>query len=317
MERIIALDMSVAAHQMHSNLVSAGIPVEHYEGYIKAQLTWMMSLEWLGSLKPDKAKIILCCDVKPYWRASYMLQPSVILSIPRKTKAEKAKLEEYRELVTKREASGEFVVSDREQTLFDDLKKVYKGGRKFPEYSFTKLKKKMYQFAGEQDWTMLASPGYEADDMMAALVQVNQQTGNEHYITLVTVDADLLGLVGTHTDWFCMYGWQPRLRRLNSPELKEWSLRRLKTDISQNPRDIWTVKAKSGDKSDNLPPGSPIEVIDLLEPPSEYIPLETDKALAGRIGNVLKSPSVKPIDGLKAADYLTQLGCQVFIKKYA
>jgi hypothetical protein len=57
---------------------------------------------------------------------------------------------------------------------------------------------------------------------------------------------------------------------------QEWTNKKhFKTPI-RYPCDIWKAKQIEGDKADNLVPGSPIEVIDLLTPPTEFDLLQTE-----------------------------------------
>jgi hypothetical protein len=65
-----------------------------------------------------------------------------------------------------------------------------------------------------------------------------------------------------------MTGYTPRLRA-SLEDINGWLMGK-----SQKPlmalADFWPQKAAQGDPSDNLPPGSPLEVIDLLKPPPEH-----------------------------------------------
>lgn len=284
MKTTIVIDFSVAAHQLHRSIVESAIDRTHYEGVVKAQMVWMMSCAWLGDLKPaqEDVSVVMVMDSKPYWRTEYLTRPEVYEA-----------------------------VTDRKPTPIH-----YKGGRKFPEKSFTKLKKDMERIAAAQGWQMLRLSGYEADDMAAAIVQVNRglSVESQHKLWLITVDTDWLGLVDDNTHWFCMHGWHPRVRA-NLAAVNVWSIKRLKKSFAR-PKDIWTYKAAYGDKSDNLPKNTPPEVIDLLNPPEEH-KLWTKQPMQGIINKMLVAPSTpKLADVSKATEYLRLMGIPRFIKPY-
>ena len=112
-------------------------------------------------------------------------------------------------------------------------------------------------------------PGYEADDIAGALVYIkrlNQQLGGNPLIAnrelrLYTVDSDWLQLVGNGVTWYNSGPWAPRVR--GHFEACEWALKRLKVNIS-HPGQIVDTKMIQGDKSDNLPKGTPRHMIDLM-----------------------------------------------------
>ncbi|MFB2876888.1 hypothetical protein [Floridanema aerugineum] len=240
----VVFDYSVFCHQLHAIVGNADIPKKHYLGVIKAQLVQVLSQEYLGVLKPnEKFQTVFCVDSKPYWRTEYLLRPEVWEKVERYGK--KGKLLEPQPI-------------------------HYKAGRKFPEYTFTKLKNKMLEVIQNQGWSVMAGQGFEADDMAACIVMCNRilPPEKQHRLILVTVDTDWLGLLDNNTEWFCMKGWFPRVR-MTLDDLNHWSHKRLGTYFDM-PAELWGHKAVFGDKSDNLPPNSPLEVIDLCEPPAEF-----------------------------------------------
>lgn len=290
----VILDFSVFAHQLHNSFASAGAEKDkhHWKGILEAQATWMLSGRWLGNLvDPNHMQLIAVCDSKPYWRKEYLLRPEVYETIQS---------------------------VKRGKVVQNDKPIHYKGGRKFPEYHFTKVKEKLTEFCESVGLQFLRVPGYEADDLAASLVVTNrlQPARWKQNIILATVDADWLGLVDANTTWFCSHGWHPRVRG-SMEQINEWSRRRLKTSL-EKPSDIWRVKAEQGDVSDNLPAGSPIEVIDLLNPPEEHRLWETP--LSKLLTRMLLEPQplntrvltkVEP-----AVEYLRQMGIPKFIKQY-
>lgn len=339
----VIIDFSVAAHQLHSAYIAAGLEscvagsnVENpkkaleslYKSFIQAQMGHMMSLDWLGKLKPEKSNILLAADVKPYWRAEYLVRPEVVARIPQKLKADQKRRDRLVELLEKYQGYDLDAVTPeaiQDQTeileLTDKLKVCYKGGRKFPEYSFTKLKKDMYRLAADQGWNVLSKPGYEADDHAASVVMLNRSLpeAQQNNILLITVDADWMGLVDDRTTWFCMHGWKPRVRALGSAETSEWVKRRLKVRnpdaVARDPKQIWEVKTEQGDKSDNLPKGSPLEVISLVEPPEKYR-LWNDLDYSAEVLGHLLGASQPALDGNPARAFLKELGASTFISNY-
>lgn len=279
--QIVIIDFSVAMHQLHYNLVTYGVEKAHYNGVIKAQMVYMMSLDWMGSLKPSEARVVLVKDIKKgrkYWRTSYLEQPQLL---PDGTKTEPIH---------------------------------YKGGRKFPDKSFTKLKRDSEKIAVSQNWDIIGVPDYEADDLAASIVYLNNLSKTPRSIWTITVDSDWLGMVSDNTKWFCLKGYEPRVRH-NLAAVNVWAMRRLNKSFAQ-PKDLWSYKAAYGDKSDNLPKNSPIEVIDLFNPPEQY-KLWLRAGLKETLESYLTDTKVTKVpDVSKALEYLRQLGVQPFIRRY-
>lgn len=245
----VVLDFSVCVHRLHETLEGVTISKEDYASVVKASMVWLQSCEWLGSLVEDMDAVqtISVLDTKiagGYWRTEYLKQPEVYQNIPAKKATKKNPAKMMTEPV------------------------AYKGGRKFPDHSFTKLKHTMTSITEERGYNMLAMPGYEADDLAAAVVMINSMREDPHNIILATVDADWMGMISDQVTWFCTTGYTPRVRH-SMEQVNSWAERRLGKTLLE-PSDIWAVKAVQGDKSDNLPPGSPIEVIDLFNPPEEH-----------------------------------------------
>lgn len=312
----VIIDFSVVAHELHHILLQSSPEADHYQGFVKAQMVHMMSTSWLGDLRgSEDPQVILVTDSKPYWRSEYLLRSEVVSNVTWKPKPKAKKAERLRELL----ALPSRVAEEQAEadSLTDDLAIHYKAGRKFPEYSFRKLRETMMKIAIAQKWQILRLPGYEADDLAASVVAINNSlpTSKQHRITLVTVDADWMGLVSPNVTWFCMKGYFPRVRAYGTPEFSEWSKRRLGISVTE-PREIWDVKVLKGDKSDNLPIGSPIEVIDLLQPPLEH-QIWTVQPIKGLVGSLLANPKLPTLpDPLKAKEYLRMLGIPLVIRHH-
>lgn len=209
------------------------------DSYIKAidtQLLWLLSCQYLeGLIDLSKVIPVIVNDQKnskhQYWRHDYLKQS-------------------------------------------EENKIAYKAGRKLPNNDFKRAKRLAKERTLLPAFSHIPSfsvKNYEADDLAATLVHLNRyELNNAFNILLVTVDSDWLGLIDDHTSWFCMHGYKPRVRS-SLAQLNHWakSNRNLLTTFSE-PTELWEYKSKLGDKSDNLPANSPIEVINLLNPPDTY-----------------------------------------------
>jgi len=127
---------------------------------------------------------------------------------------------------------------------------------------------------------------------------------------LATVDSDWMGLISPRTMWFCLKGYEPRVRH-SEESINGWATRRLKTALT-HPSQLWDVKSTQGDKSDNLPAGSPLDVISLLEPPDQY-KLWLNSDFQTRLSLVFDNPT-RPIPAAKAIEYLQRQGFRAFIR---
>lgn len=314
---LVIIDSSVFAHNLHDKIGHLHAEPA-FEGLIAAQMLAVNSCEWLGTLAGDEViKPIWVHDSKPYWREEYLKQPAVLASLTRKTKKQQKDTEELRQLLSGTEYTIEQL--NRIHELSDSLAIHYKAGRSFPEYSFTKLKKKLRKIQDQLDIPSLALPGYEADDLASAIVRY---IDGQERVLLLTIDSDWLGMLTSSVSWLCMTGYAPRYRYwLDNWEddsdnpLQEWCKRRLGASIS-HPTDIWGIKATKGDKSDNLPVGSPMEVIDLFNPPECHDALKTH---GGAIRDVVDGYHSHPRHAekeLAAISYLGKVGMMPIVKPY-
>lgn len=146
----------------------------------------------------------------------------------------------------------------------------YKFGRSAKTEEWYEIERMAKEGINKKRIPYLQYPEYEADDIAGAVCRLIKEHHKEedYIIVLNTVDTDWMGLIDTNVWWGNLKHFEPRLRTLNN--YKDWNgIKKFKTEIN-HPRDIWLEKSINGDKSDNLLPGSPIEVIDLLNPPSQY-----------------------------------------------
>ena len=316
MKTAVVLDFSVFCHQLHG-IMDEHLKSEHFLGIAKAQLLWLQSGEWLGECKPEQFQMIMVTDNKPYWRTEYLKRSDVVVRVPRRTKADKARVEKLKALLAKPFEEVSLEEATEMAELSEELALHYKAGRKFPEYTFTKLKKHLLDISATQGWNVLAESNYEADDLAATIVKLNRELPERHqnHIILATVDTDWLGLLDDKTIWFCTHGWYPRVRDRRG--FDHWSFKKFGVTFDE-PREIWDYKAVHGDKSDNLPPGSPLEVIDLHQPP-EGFRLWDKPAVRKQVTDLLTSgANYAKHNQLDAAKkYLQNLGVPLAIRPYA
>jgi 5'-3' exonuclease len=164
--------------------------------------------------------------------------------------------------------------------LFPD----YKGNRSPKPDQFFSVAQQGLQYATDPQspFYYIQKAAYEADDFAGAFVKIkrlcqsllsqNSQDSQDSHpphvdliaereIWLYTVDSDWLQLVGNGVTWFNTGPWEPRVR--GYLEAIGWAKKRLKVNI-QSPEQIVDTKMVQGDKSDNLPKGSPRYLIDLM-----------------------------------------------------
>lgn len=149
---------------------------------------------------------------------------------------------------------------------------------------------------------VLGVPGYEADDIAAAAVQSLREY--ERVITLTT-DTDWMGLISPRTIWVASEARHTPQIRHDKATINLWAKKRFKITLEE-PRDIWDFKAVNGDVSDNLPPNSPLEVIDLFNPPKRFN-LLGNKEFEGVLRDAANKKG-KHFKGEKCRKYLRNVG---------
>ena len=172
----------------------------------------------------------------------------------------------------------------RHEHLLDEYGIVYKTGRTKKSETVAKLP----EFFRQQGYPYIQTEGLEADDLAGLVCRLCSSDDRlPKRITLLTLDTDWLGLItnpsefssypessssykhylnsGMTVDWYSISPFKPRYRH-NADMINRWLKRRKYSQTVKAPSELWDIKAEYGDKSDSLPPNSPIGVIDLLEP---------------------------------------------------
>lgn len=111
--------------------------------------------------------------------------------------------------------------------------------RKVFEKEMAELRKRFLPALGFKN--ILAASGYEADDMLARVVQHFEPYAESEYVVLVTADRDMLQCLRSNVLFYC-----PRT-------LKRFNLQTFKRDYGINAEDYWKVKAIAGCSSDDIP----------------------------------------------------------------
>ena len=185
---------------------------------------------------------------------------------------------------------------------------IYKGNRKpqdRPEMYY-RLHEAAARFAEKHNIPHLKSRGFEADDFAGYISKFTKEMGGiGRKVILFTVDSDWGQLVDDYSDIIFYYSnmpaWKSRLR--NEDVMKQWLAERQNMFLNEM-SEIVNYKVEKGDKSDNLVPGSPQEVIDLLHPGKE-IPKKykntIEKILKGRV-----IPHTNVLKGLKAKNEINR-----------
>lgn len=257
LEGLLSLPAFIEATEAKSEALIASI--------VHSQMQYVASLSFMGDAKPERYHIIYVLDTKidgAYWRHHYLKRKDVV-------QARTERVEEYHKAELELHALNKLEQPKsrkRKPTMPDVTATSYKAGRKEHTVFHSEIRAHMIRSIRQNPtWSMLAFAGYEADDIAAALVKMDD---GKTPIWLLTVDTDWMGLISDNVSWFCMHGYPPRIRA-NIDDVNVWSQSRLKC-VFDLPSDLWLYKARYGDSSDNLPMLSPIEVIDLLNPPEQF-----------------------------------------------
>jgi len=124
----------------------------------------------------------------------------------------------------------------------------------------------------------------EADDIAAAIVRhwmTNQFTSGIDQIFLATVDSDWHGLIMNGVYWAGIREYPPRLRgkaeaynwlysqwhKQSKKRQRAWALPAYQ---DFHPTHIWDWKLAVGDRSDNVPAGSPEFMVNLMRPARDH-----------------------------------------------
>lgn len=155
----------------------------------------------------------------------------------------------------------------------------YKGNRRDKDDEFHKVHEIGWEYA-QKYFPCYREPGYEADDWAGALYRtVRDGTDSvlrERQKLLYTIDRDWSGLVDESRNiWWANTrypGPRERIQERLAGEDQVILHTKMKLGFDINhPIEIFAAKAEKGELGDNLPPGAPIEYIDLTETHPKYV----------------------------------------------
>ncbi|MEM9451545.1 MAG: hypothetical protein AAGA75_23845 [Cyanobacteria bacterium P01_E01_bin.6] len=246
--KLFIIDTSVVAHLMCSRLCQYTLSDEERELYVKASLHWINALGMIPYFADaQECHCIWAMDSKPYWRSRIL--------------------------------------------------PTYKGNRSPSSHEVSLV----LDIVRELNFQTIEFTGYEADDIAALFCAVYHRRpirSTWESINLLTIDTDWQGLVSDGITWMDINGHEPRVRNIDAlyqwfegkhaKQPKKWQQAYPLPSVSEfRPSNIWQWKSVVGDRSDNLPPGSPIGLIDLYQPPDEFR-LWADSAIVQKIEQTIR-----------------------------
>ncbi len=154
----------------------------------------------------------------------------------------------------------------------------YKGNRRDKDDGFYRIHQIGWEYA-QKYFPCFKQEGYEADDWAGALYREvrdgTDKTLRERQKLLYTIDRDWSGLVDEQLNiWWANTrypGQRDRIQERLAGEDQVILHTQMKLGFDINhPIEIFAAKAEAGELGDNLPPGAPIEYIDLSESHPKY-----------------------------------------------
>ena len=155
----------------------------------------------------------------------------------------------------------------------------YKGNRRDKDDDFYRIHEIGWEYATKY-FPCFRKAGYEADDWAGALYREVRDSSNtvlrERQKLLYTIDRDWSGLVDESKNiWWANTrypGPNERIQERLAGEDQVILHTKMKMGYDINhPLEIFAAKAEAGELGDNLPPGAPIEYIDLSETHPKYV----------------------------------------------
>ena len=160
----------------------------------------------------------------------------------------------------------------------ETLPQGYKGNRRDKDDGFFEVHQIGWEYA-QKYFPCFKQEGYEADDWAGALYREvrdgTDKTLRERQKLLYTIDRDWSGLVDESRNIWWANTRYPGPRERIQERLAGEDQVILHTKVKMgydigHPIEIFAAKAEAGELGDNLPPGAPIEYIDLSEKHPKY-----------------------------------------------
>ena len=152
-----------------------------------------------------------------------------------------------------------------------EAERKYKGNRSGRDEVFWKAEGIGKAYA-EKFFPFFLEKSFEADDWAGLAYRLHQ---NDRQMFLSTVDRDWSMLVDDQRGIYFANVRRSRAKELIQQRLVDneavihHTKHKLKVDIN-HPRELAFAKSEKGDMGDNLPPGAPVYMFDLCEPPDEW-----------------------------------------------
>ena len=210
------------------------------------------------------------------------------------------------------EACWEEYAESKGLTL-ETLPQGYKGNRRDKDDGFYEVHEIGWEYATKY-FPSFKQEGYEADDWAGALYREVRDGTNctlqQRQKLLYTIDRDWSGLVDESKNiWWANTRYPGSRERIQERLAGEDQVilhtqMKLGFDIS-HPIEIFAAKAEAGELGDNLPPGAPLEYIDLTETHPKYVLEKCDqwsdfkKAVSNPDSNIQKDHYEQSISLLK------------------
>ena len=169
--------------------------------------------------------------------------------------------------------------AEKKGLTLETLPQGYKGNRRDKDDNFYQIHEIGWDYATKY-FPCFKQEGYEADDWAGALYREvrdgTNRTLQQRQKLLYTIDRDWSGLVDESKNiWWANTrypGPRERIQERLAGEDQVILHTKMKLGFDINhPIEIFAAKAEAGELGDNLPPGAPIEYIDLTETHPKYI----------------------------------------------
>jgi len=160
----------------------------------------------------------------------------------------------------------------------EDIATGYKGNRRDKDDAFHRVHEIGWEYATKY-FPCFRQEGFEADDFAGLLYREVKETQNpvlkSRQKLMLTIDRDWSCLVDESENlWWCNTRYPgPREkiqeRMAGEDQVIFHTKYKMGYDIDR-PIDLFAAKAEAGELGDNLPPGAPLEYIDLSKPHKKY-----------------------------------------------
>ena len=156
------------------------------------------------------------------------------------------------EVIEKYQPQGMAIAFDLSTPTFrHELDPTYKAGREETPPEFIIDLVNLQELIKALDLPLLATPGYEADDILATLTQRGQELN--YQVKILTGDRDMYQLVDEAKNTSVLYFSRDYSNRGSGSDIREIKTPEVVTKWGILPHQVVDFKALCGDKSDNIP----------------------------------------------------------------